>query len=129
MAEQMAIHCVEIEDKAGSLHELLGTIAAAGVDLHCFIACSCGGKGCVCLGAKDPAALEACLSGAGISVTEMAGFSIDGDDKVGAAADALKGLADAGVSGVAGAGMVCDSKFHMGVVVNAADGETAGGAL
>ena len=130
MAEKMAVHCVEIDDKAGSLQGLLEKIASAGVDLHCFMAFSTGGgKGRVCLGAKDPAALAACLAQEGVTATEMAGFVIDGDDEVGAAANVLKGLADAGISGVAGAAVVCDSKYRMGIVVNAADGDSAAEVL
>ncbi|MHC4467430.1 MAG: hypothetical protein ACYSYW_12865 [Planctomycetota bacterium] len=59
----------------------------------------------------------------------MAGFIIVGDDTVGAAADALKGLADAGISGVAGAAMVCDGQYHMMVVVESADGDAAADVL
>ncbi|MHC4187152.1 MAG: hypothetical protein ACYSRQ_03075 [Planctomycetota bacterium] len=127
MAERIIVHCVEVEDKAGSLQALLAKAAEAGVDFQGFIASSCGGggKGCVCMVAKNPAALAACAGDAGIEAKEMAGFIITGDDKVGAAANALKGLADAGISGVAGAAIVCDGQYYMIVVVESADGDAA----
>ncbi|MHC4265943.1 MAG: hypothetical protein ACYSUK_08430 [Planctomycetota bacterium] len=130
MAERIIVHCVEVEDKAGSLRSLLAKAAEAGVDFQGFIASSCGSdKGCVCMIAKNPAALAACAGDAGIEAKEMAGFIITGDDKVGAAADALKGLADAGISGVAGAAIVCDGQYHMMVVVDSADGDAAADVL
>ncbi|MHC4131920.1 MAG: hypothetical protein ACYSSP_01375 [Planctomycetota bacterium] len=129
MAERIIVHCVEVEDKAGSLQALLAKAAEAGVDFQGFIASSCGGTGCACLIAKNPAALAACAGDAGIEAKEMAGFIIVGDDTVGAAADALKGLADAGISGVAGAAMVCDGQYHMMVVVESADGDAAADVL
>jgi hypothetical protein len=130
MAERIVVHCVEIEDKAGSLQGLLSEAAEAGVDFQGFVACSVGGdKGCVCLAAKNPAALAVCAGEAGIEAKEMAGFIIAGDDKVGAASNALKGLADAGISGVAGAAIVCDGQYHMLIVVNAEDGDAAAGVL
>jgi len=128
--KRIAVHCVEIEDKPGSLQNLLAKAASANVDLLCFAAFSTGGgRGRVCLSAKDPAALKACAQEAGIETTAAAGFIISGDDKIGAAADALKGLADAGVSGVAGAAMVSGGQYQMLVVVRAEDGDAAEKAL
>jgi hypothetical protein len=127
--EQIAVHCVEIEDKPGSLQKLLAKAAAANVDLHCFIACSAGGKGQVCLNAKAPAALEAFAKDAGIKTKTAAGFILGGQDMPGAAAAALKGLADAGINGIAGAAMVCDGQYHMGIIVRAEDGSAAAKAL
>ena len=79
--------------------------------------------------AKKPEGLKACALELGIEVTDAAGFIISGEDKVGAAAEALKGLADAGISGVAGTAMVCDEQYHMLVVVDAGDGDAAERAL
>ena len=85
--------------------------------------------GRVCLSAKSGEALKTFAQGAGIEVTQAAGFVISSADKVGAAAEALKGLSDAGINGIAGAAMVCDGQYHMLVVVNAADGDAAEKAL
>jgi len=128
--KRISVHCVEIEDKPGGLQKLLEKAAAANVDFQCFTAFSAGGgMGRVCLSAKSGEALKTFAQGAGIEVTQAAGFVISSADKVGAAAEALKGLSDAGINGIAGAAMVCDGQYHMLVVVNAADGDAAEKAL
>ena len=129
-ANRILVHEIEVEDKPGAVQELLSAIAEASVDLHCMMAFSAGGgKGKLYLGAKEPSDLESWASDAGVSATAMAGFTVGGVDEIGAAAAALKGLADAGINGVAGAAMVCDGGYHMGIVVDAADGDAAEAAL
>lgn len=129
-AERIAVHSVRIEDTPGSLQQLLAKVAESGVDLQGFVAYSTGqDAGRVCLAAKDPDALGSCLNGAGIEAAEMAGFIMEDDDRVGAAADSLKGLADAGISGVAGAAMLCGDKYNMVIMVKAEDGDAAADVL
>ena len=128
--KRIAVHCVEIEDKPGSLQNLLAKAASANVDFLGFVALSAGGgRGCVCLSAKDPQTLEACAREAGIEATVAAGFIVSDADKVGAAAETLKGLAEAGINGVAGAAIVSDGQYQMLIVVDAADGDAAERAL
>jgi hypothetical protein len=128
--KQIKVHCLEIEDKPGSLQGLLSQAASEGVDFQCFAAFSAGeGKGMVYLSAKDAGALEGCAAKSGLSVESAAGFIISGEDKVGAASEALKSLAEAGVNGVAGAAMVCDGEYQMLVVVSEADAGAAASAL
>ncbi len=128
--KRISVHCVEIEDKPGSLQGLLGKAASKNVDFIGFVAYSAGGgRGRVCLSAKDPAALEACAKETGVKATSMTGFLISGADKVGVAAADLKGLADAGINGVAGAAMVCDGQYQMLIVVADSDGDAAAAAL
>ncbi len=128
--KRITVHCVEIEDKPGSLQKLLDGVASANVDLLCCTAFSAGGGlGWVYVSAKDLVAFEAYAQDAGIEATAAAGFIVSGDDKVGAAAGALKGLADAGISGIAGAAMVCDGQYQLLVVVDAADSDVAAKAL
>ena len=128
--KRITVHCVEIEDKPGSLQKLLDGVASANVDLLCCTAFSAGGGlGWVYVSAKALVAFEAYAQDAGIEATAAAGFIVSGDDKVGAAAGALKGLADAGISGIAGAAMVCDGQYQMLVVVDAADADAAEKAL
>jgi len=130
VAKRISVHCVEIEDAPGSLQRLLQDLASAGVDLLCLTAFSAGGgRGRVCLSAKDPQALEAFAENAGIKAETAAGFVLTDDDKVGAAAQTLKGLAEGGINGVAGAAMVCDGRYHMLLVVAADDGDAAANAL
>lgn len=128
--KRITVHCVQIEDEPGSLQELLQRAASASVDFQCFAAFSAGGGvGRVYLGAKEPEALKACVQEAGIETTTAAGFIVSADDRVGAAAGTLKGLADAGINGVAGAAMVCNGRYQMLVVVDASDGDAAEKAL
>jgi hypothetical protein len=128
--KRITIHCFEVEDKPGSLQKLLAQVASANVDLFCFAAFSSGGgRGKVYLSAKKPQNLETTAKKAGIKATAATGFIIGGEDVVGAAANSLKGLADAGINGVAGAAMVCNGQYHMLIVVNATDGDAAEKAL
>ena len=128
--KRIAVDCMEIEDKPGSLHKLLADAASAGVDFLCAAAFSAGeGRGRVYVSAKDPDAFKAVAQEAGIETTPAAGFIVSGEDMVGAAAEALKGLADAGINGLAGAAIVCDGQYQMLVVVDADDGDAAAAAL
>lgn len=128
--KQITVHCLEIEDKPGSLQNLLGRAASANVDLLCFAAFSTGiGSGRVYVSAKDPDAFRASAQEAGFETTVAAGFIISGPDKVGAAAETLKSLANMSINGVAGSAMVCDGQYQMLVVVDAADGDAAEKAL
>ena len=124
--KRITVHCLEIEDKPGSLQKLLADAASANVDLQCFAAFSAGGgRGRVYLSAKSEEAFEAL----GLESTAAAGFIISGEDKVGVAAEALKGLADANINGVAGSATVCDGQYQMLVVVDAGDADAAEKAL
>ncbi len=129
--KQITVHCVEVEDKPGGLHALLDRAAQENVDFQCFVAFSTGQeKGKVYLSAKDPTTCQSCAEKAGITATEAAGFIISNDDKVGAAAENLKPLADAGISGIVGSAMVCcDGQYQLLIVVSAADGAAAAKAL
>ncbi|MHC4424231.1 MAG: ACT domain-containing protein [Planctomycetota bacterium] len=102
--KRISVHCVEIADKPGSLQELLEKAASANVDFQGFTAFSAGGgRGQVYLSAKDPQALTACAQDVGVQLTEAAGFIVSSADRIGVAAEDLKGLADAGINGIAGA--------------------------
>ncbi len=128
--KRIVVHCVEIGDEPGSLHKFLAKVASANVDLSCFAAFSTGGgRGKVCLSAKDPEACKACAQEAKIEATEAVGFAISGDDKVGAAAEALSGLAEAGINGIAASAMVCQGQYRMLIVVAAEDGDAAAEVL
>jgi hypothetical protein len=129
-AKKIGIQCIQIEDRPGSLQKFLSRAAKSGVDFVCFTAFSTGtGAGRVYLSAKDTGALKGFLQKAGLESEAAAGFIVSGADKVGAGADALKGLADAGINGLAGAAMVCGEQFQMLVVVDSADAEAAQKAL
>lgn len=128
--KRINVDSVEIEDKPGSLQKLLAQAGSANADLLCFVAFSAGdGRGRVYLSAKEPDALKALAEEAGIQTTTVPGFIVSGDDRVGAAAEALQGLADANINGVAGAAMVCNGQYRMLIVVDSADAEAAEKAL
>ena len=128
--KRIVVHCVEVEDKPGSLQKFLSDIASAGVDLLCLEACATGGgKGCACLGAKDSDALGSCLKDLDISATEGAGFVVIDEDKMGAASEVLRSIAEAGINCVSGAAIVFDGQYGMLAVVKAADGDAAAAAL
>jgi hypothetical protein len=128
--KRITVHCVEIEDKPGSLHRFLSQSSLTGVDYSCFSAFSCGNnRGRVFVSARDPRSFEAFAQEAKLKVTVATGFIVDGVDRAGAAADALKGLAENGIAGIAGTAMTCDGRYQMLVVVNAKDGDRAQKAL
>jgi hypothetical protein len=129
-AKRISIHSVQIEDRPGSLQKLLARAAADGVDLNGLSACACsGGSALAYLSAKNPEALKACAIKAGIEVKELAGFMLTGDDTPGAAAEALKPLADAGINGVAASALVCDGGYGMIIIVESADADAAAKAF
>ncbi|MGA2071503.1 MAG: hypothetical protein ABSG97_09150 [Sedimentisphaerales bacterium] len=124
--KRVAVHCVDIEDKPGSLQKFLTQSSLSGVDYLCFSAFSCGDNhGRVCVSAKDPKTFEDFAGEAGIKITEAAGFIIDGADRVGAAANVLKRLAEKDIRGITGAAIVCDNRYHLLVVVSAKDADRA----
>ena len=79
---------------------------------------------CLCK-AKDPKSFEAFAKEAGIKTTEATGFIVDGVDRVGAAANVLKRLAEKDIRGITGEAMVCDNRYHLLVVVNTKDADRA----
>lgn len=128
--KRIVVHRVEIEDRPGILQGLLAKAASKNVDFQCFAAFSAGGgQGAVFLSAKDPETLRCCAEDACVMTTEMAGFIVRDEDRVGAGAEALKGLADAGINGVAAAAIVCNGQYQMLIVVAGADGNAAEKAL
>ena len=129
-AKKIIVHAVKIEDKPGSLYHVLAKAAAQGVDFNCLSACTCAdGTAMTYLSAKNYEALKAWANKESVKLKEMAGFMISGEDKVGAAAEDLKQLADAKINGVAAAAMICDSGYGMVVIVNADDADAAAKAL
>jgi len=128
--KRIAVHCVDIEDKPGSLQKLLTQSSMSGVDYLCFSAFSCSDNHSrVYVGAKDPKSFEDFAREAGIKTTEVTGFIVGGEDRAGAAANVLKRLAEKDIRGITGAAMVCDNRYHLFVVVNAKDADRAQKAL
>jgi hypothetical protein len=128
--KRVAVHCVDIEDKPGSLQKFLTQSSLSGADYLCFSAFSCSDNHSrVYVSAKDPKSFEDFAREAEMKITEAAGFIVSGEDRAGAAANALKGLAEKDIRGITGAAMVCDNRYHLLVVVNAKDADRAQKAL
>jgi hypothetical protein len=128
--KKIVVHCVEIEDKPGSLQKFLSQSSLSGVDYLCFSAFSCGSnRGRAFVSAKDQKKFESFAKDAGLKTTVAAGFIVDGKDRVGAAADALLGIAENDVTGLVGSAMVCNDRYQMFVAVNAEDGDRTQKAL
>jgi len=128
--KQVTVYVIDIEDKPGSLQKLLAQSSLSGVDFQCFSAFSCGnnrGRAFVC--PKKPKVFEDFARDANLRITKAGGLIVGGEDRVGAAAEAIKDLAESGISGLAGSAMVFDSQYKMLVVVEAKDAEGAAKAL
>lgn len=124
--KRVTVHCVDIEDKPGSLHKFLSQSSLSGVDYLCFTASSCGNnRGRVCVSAKSTEAFEAFAQEAGIKTTVVAGFIVDGEDRVGAAAEATVKLAENDVGSIAGAAMVCDGRYQILIIVDTENADRA----
>ena len=128
--ERIVVSALEVEDAPGSGYKFLSELAVAGIDLRCAAGISTGGgRGRIFLAAKNPQALEDYGEKASLQLSSMAGLLLVGDDTVGAAAGAIKPLADAGISIQALTAVVCDEKYHLLIVVETADADTAEKAL
>ena len=124
--KKIVVHCVDIEDKPGSLQKLLSQSSLSGIDFMCFAAFSCGqNRGRAFVGAKDPKKFETFAKEAGLKATEAAGFILDDEDRIGAAADTLLGIAENDISGLAGSALVCDGRYHLLMVVSSRDADKA----
>ncbi len=77
------------------------------------------------VGAKEAAKFEAFAKEAGLGAQTATGFIVSGEDRVGAAAEALKGLAENNINGTACSAMVIDGRYQMLMVVDTADAERA----
>ena len=122
--KRVTVHCVDIEDKQGSLQKFLSQSSLSGVDYLCFVAYSCeGNKGRVAVSAKDEKAFVAFTKEANLVVTTEAGFVVDGEDRLGAAAEVLAKMAQNNIRGIIGSGMVCNDRYKMLVVVDEEDAE------
>jgi len=127
---QVSVYCVEIEDKSGSLQKFLAQAGLSGVDLLSFVAFSCGGnRSRVYLSAKQPEHFEKFAAEAELKVSPVAGFLIEGQDKVGAAADALKALAENDISGIASSGITHNGQYQMLIIVNGSEADLAAKVL
>lgn len=130
MAQRITVLKTSVPDSPGSLAKLLTAAANSGLDFLCMCAAGGrGGQGEIYVSPRDVAKTRSLASSQGVALEEYAGFLIEGEDKPGAGAQALRPLGQAGVNIVTCAALAKDRKFQLLVVVKAADGDKAAEAL
>jgi hypothetical protein len=123
---------VTVTDAPGEGERVLSGLSEAGVNLLAFLGFPLGdGRAQIDLVPEDPGALTEAATNAGLAFSEAKrAFLIQGDDRVGAAADALGKLGAAGVNVTAAAAVAGGARrYGMIIWVAPADYERAAGAL
>jgi hypothetical protein len=121
-----------VPDSPGEVQRILSALESSGVNLVAFLGFPRGGgQSQIDLVPEDSASLQAAAEQAGVTLSEVKqAFLIQGDDRVGAVADATGKLADAGVNITAAAAVAAGSgTYGMIVWVAPADYEGAASAL
>jgi hypothetical protein len=123
---------VTVPDEPGAGKEILSALQSSGVNLVAFLGFPRGGgQAQIDLVPEDPEALRAAAEEAGVTLSEVKrAFLIQGDDRVGAVADATAKLAEANVNATAAAAVSAGSgRYGMILWVAPGDYERAAGAL
>lgn len=121
----------EGEDKAGEGARILGKLKDAQVNLLSFVAFPTGqGKAQITVIPEKPDDFSAAAKGAGLTPSARKEcFLVQGDDRVGAAFDVLKRLAEAKISFTAGHACSAGGAYGMTLFVKPADLAAAAKAL
>jgi hypothetical protein len=129
--EGVEYYYVTVPDVPGEGQRILTALKASGVNLRAFLGFPEGGQSQLDLVPEDPDALKRAAEQAGLTLSEAKrAFLIQGDDRVGAVADAMERLADAGVNVTAAAATAAGSgRYGMILWVPPADYEKAAEAL
>jgi hypothetical protein len=123
---------VIVPDEPGEVQRILSALESSGVNLVAFLGFPLGGgQSQIDLVPEDPASLREAAEQAGVALSEVKrAFLIQGEDRVGAVADATARLAEAGVNVTAAAAVAAGSgSYGMILWVAPADYERAAGAL
>jgi hypothetical protein len=123
---------VTVSDTPGEGQRILSALKGSGVNLHAFLGFPLGGgESQIDLVPEDPESLKAAAEQAGVTLSEAKrAFLIQGDDRVGAVADALDRLAEANVNVTAAAAAGAGSgRYGMVLWVAPADYDRAAHAL
>jgi len=120
-----------VPDAPGEVQKILSALEDRGVNLVAFLGFPEGGQSQIDLVAEDPAALREAAEAAGVTLSvPKRAFLVQGDDRVGAVADATAKLAEASVNVTAAAAVAAGSgSYGMIVWVAPADYERAASAL
>jgi hypothetical protein len=125
-------HYVTVSDAPGEVQRLLSALRDDGVNLVAFLGFPVGGgRSQIDLVPEDAASLRAAAERAGVTLSDpKPAFLIQGDDRVGAVADATAKLAAANINITAASAIAAGSgRFGMIIWVAPADYESAAGAL
>jgi hypothetical protein len=122
---------VTVPDTPGEGQRILSALKDSGVNLLAFLGFPSGGQSQIDLVPEDAQALRDAAEQAGVTLSEAKrAFLIQGDDRVGAVADALGKLAEANVNVTAAAAAGAGSgRYGMILWVSEADYDRAANAL
>jgi hypothetical protein len=122
---------VTVPDVPGEGQRILAALKASGVNLLAFLGFPEAGQSQLDLVPEDPEALEAAAEQAGMALSAAKrAFLIEGDDRVGAVADAMEKLGVANVNVTAAAAIAAGSgRYGMILWVPPAEYDNAAGAL
>jgi hypothetical protein len=123
---------VTVPDTPGEGRKILAGLREQGVNLAAFLAFPTGGgESQIDLVPEDPAALREAAERAGVTLSEgKSAFLIQGDDRVGAVADATAKLAEADINATAAAATAAGTgSYGMILWVAPADYERAADVL
>jgi hypothetical protein len=128
---RVAYRYATVSDEPGAAQRILSALDERGVNLLAFLGFPEGGQAQLDLVPEDPGALAEAAEAAGVALSEpKQAFLIQGDDRVGAVADATGRLAAANVSVTAAAAVAAGSgSYGMIIWVAPGDYERAAGAL
>ena len=131
MVQSVDYYYVTVPDVPGEGQRILSAFKDSGVNLLAFLGFPEGGQSQLDLIPEDPEALKRAAEEAGVTLSEAKrAFLIQGDDRVGAVADAMEKLAEANVNVTAAAAAGAGSgRYGMIVWVSAADVQRAAEAL
>jgi hypothetical protein len=123
---------VTVSDEPGEVQRVLSALRDGGVNLVAFLGFPVGGgRSQIDLVPKDATSLREAAERAGVTLSEpKRAFLIQGDDRVGAVADATSKLAAANINITAASAVAAGSgRYGMIVWVAPSDYESAAGAL
>jgi hypothetical protein len=112
-----------VPNAPGEVQSILSALEERGVNLVAFLGFPEGGQSQIDLVAEDPDALRGAAEAAGVALSEpKRAFLIQGDDRVGAVAEATGKLAEADVN-VTAAAAVASGSGSYGMIVWVAPGD------
>ena len=131
-ARSVEYQYVTVPDAPGEVQRILSALESSGVNLVAFLGFPTGGgQSQIDLVPEDPEAFRQAAEQAGVTLSEVKrAFLIQGDDRVGAVADATARLAEANVNITAAAAVAAGSgRYGMILWVAPGDYDRAASAL